>query len=197
MSVLIALAGWLWGGIPTADWIAARRGIDLRTSGSRNPGANNARRLGGTRLAATVLAAEMAKGGAAVGAGWWLAGTSGAVVAGISAALGNVLNPWRRLRGGQGLGITAGVLVAGAPLVWAAAVGVIAAVASLTRSTPLASVTAVSTGIAVAALDLPAPWGVDGPASLGLMVGVAVVILPKQIRHLLTARGRPGSPAPV
>ena len=60
-----AVIGFLIGTIPTATMIARRLGVDLLGGGSKNPGANNALRLGGRRLGAIVLGIEIAKGAAA------------------------------------------------------------------------------------------------------------------------------------
>ncbi len=62
MIALAALVGYLIGSMPTANVLAGLWGIDLRTSGSHNPGANNARRLGGPILALLVFVVEIGKG---------------------------------------------------------------------------------------------------------------------------------------
>lgn len=191
MIGVAALAGYVWGGLPTADWIAGARGLDLRMSGSGNPGANNARRVGGVRLALAVLVVEASKGAAAVGIGWLVAGSGGAAAAGVAATLGNVLNPWRGFRGGQGLGITGGVLIAAAPVMALTGITVIAVVAAVLRSAPIASIIALATAIGTAALDPAGPWGITAPETVWLGIGVAAVILPKQVRNLLTPRDHP------
>src|SRR5690606_25837333 len=115
--ILPVIIGYLLGCIPTAVWIARASGIDLRHQGSGNPGANNALRLGGRRLAALVLFTEMAKGAAAALRGGQLAGEEGMIAAGLGAAFGNLYNVFLRFKGGKGLGITAGVLLAAWPVV--------------------------------------------------------------------------------
>ena len=184
-----AVLSYLAGGLPTADWLAAAAGVDLRGAGSRNPGANNARRLGGWGLAARILAVEIAKGAAIVVTARSL-GTDGlALVAGAAAVAGNLFNPWRRLRGGQGLGITAGVTIALWPVVFVPAVLFIGLAARLFRAS--APATLLTIGIyALAAVvfqlrGLPNWWGVDPGAGLGWFgASVAVLIAPKQILRL-------------
>ena len=137
VTFVIALAaGYLIGGIPTADWTARRVGLDLRKAGSGNPGANNAMRIGGRRLGANILLLEITKGATAVFLGSLLAGDPGMVGAGIGAVNGNIHNPYRRFRGGQGLGITAGVLLGELPLTGAVGILVITVVVITTRSSP-------------------------------------------------------------
>lgn len=55
------MTGYLIGSLPTADWLGRAAGVDLRRDGSGNPGANNARTLGGLGLGVRVLAMEVTK----------------------------------------------------------------------------------------------------------------------------------------
>ncbi len=188
MIALTAVAGYLLGSIPTADWIGRAAGIDLRSDGSGNPGANNARRLGGARLAAAILIVEIGKGAVAVMAGIGLAGTAGGVVAGLGALAGNIYNIWYRFGGGQGLGISAGILLAGWPLYFPIALGVIGVVTALTRRTAKAALAAMAALIIGAVVSFtigyPSGWGVGDPASGFLALGMVVLITPKQIARL-------------
>ena len=189
--------GYLIGGIPTADGWARRSGIDLRAAGSANPGANNALRLGGRRLAAAVLASEIAKGALSVLLGALLAGDLGMALAGAGATAGNVLNPYRRFRGGQGLGISAGVLVAAVPIAGATGLAVVAFVVKVTRRTAPAALAAV-VAVVGSSVWLPVvPWGItDSGAATLLAVAIAAVVTPKQLIKLRRSdRSRPRAPA--
>jgi acyl phosphate:glycerol-3-phosphate acyltransferase len=178
------VVGYLIGGIPTADWLARRRGIDLRNDGSGNPGANNALRLGGRRLGAAVLAAEVGKGVVAVWIGG-LAGDIGVVAAGIGAVLGNVYNPYRGLRGGQGLGLAAGVLLGAAPIAAAAGILVIWVTVVVTRHAAVAALAALVAVVAGAVWGGSGPWGLtDTGHAVALAAGVSGVIAPKQLLKL-------------
>lgn len=188
MIVLTVLIGFAIGSLPTAGWVAGLSGIDLRAGGSGNPGANNARNLGGMKLAATVLILELIKGVGAVSIGVWLMGDLGGAAAGVAAIGGNILNPWYRFSGGQGLGITAGVLLGAWPTWLAPVLATIAVVAYVTRSAPKAALTAlaaVSLGLVVfATTEFPDAWGLDLPALVLLTAGVVALVSPKQIRSL-------------
>ena len=188
MSLAAALVGYLLGSLPTAAWIASVSGIDLRSEGSGNPGANNARRLGGTRLAAAILLVEIAKGGLAVAAGVALAGPGGGAAAGLGALAGNIYNVWYRLDGGQGLGISAGILIAAWPLYFPAVLAVIDAVVFATRSSARAALTAMvalAIGAAVSfTAGYPQGWGIGNPEVGMLALGMIVLITPKQIGKL-------------
>ncbi len=188
MILPAALVGYLLGSLPTAAWIASVGGIDLRSEGSGNPGANNARRLGGMRLAAAILLVEIAKGGLAVAAGVALAGPGGGAAAGLGALAGNIYNVWYRLDGGQGLGISAGILIAAWPLYFPAVLAVIGAVAFATRSSARAALTAMvalAIGAAVSfTAGYPQGWGIGNPEVGMLALGMIVLITPKQIGKL-------------
>jgi glycerol-3-phosphate acyltransferase PlsY len=171
--------------------------VDLRRGGSQNPGANNARRLGGNGLALLVLLVEMGKGAAAVSIGLLVAGETGAMLAGVSAVAGNVYNLWYRFRGGKGLGITGGVLLALWPTVFPLVVVTIALASALTRSTGIG--TLVTLGFLILAalawegVGLYNQWGLSDPGLLlQLVVGVCLMISP---RHWRDARRRLSSPA--
>jgi glycerol-3-phosphate acyltransferase PlsY len=189
---LATTVGYLLGSVPTAGWIGRASGIDLRSDGSRNPGANNARRLGGTRLAATILIVEIGKGVAVVVSGVALAGSAGAVAAGLGALAGNIYNVWYRFAGGQGLGISAGILLAAWPLYFPIALGVIALVTATTRRTAKAALAAMVALIIGAILSFtvgyPSGWGIGDPASGMLALGMVVLITPKQIAKLRSSR---------
>lgn len=188
MIALAAVAGYVLGSIPTAGWIGRMAGVDLRSDGSGNPGANNARRLGGTRLAAAILIVEIVKGAVAVIAGVALAGSAGGVAAGLGALAGNVYNIWYRFGGGQGLGISAGILLAAWPLFFPIALGVIGVVTALTRRTAkaaLAAMVALLVGAVVSfTVGYPAGWGLGDPESGFLALGMVALITPKQVARL-------------
>lgn len=185
MIWLAAIAGYALGSIPTAGWISAASGFDIRGDGSRNPGANNARQLGGIRLGATILLVEIVKGAGAVTLGHWLGGDTAAALAGVGAIGGNILNVWYGFSGGQGLGITAGVLLAAWPVWFGPIVGTIALGAYMTRSSSKAALMALSTAliglIVFIVFDMPRSWGVDDVSLTVLVVGVIGLIAPKQL----------------
>ncbi len=190
--MIALLIGYFGGGIPTADWLARIWGIDLRGGGSGNPGANNARRLGGAGLGATVLAVEVAKGAGIVAAVASVQGPGPSVIAGVAAVAGNVVSPYRRLRGGQGLAITLGVLLAAWPMMTPIVLVVIAAVAVATRRAPAAALSALGSllfgSAAWAVWDLPTPWGIESPMLGWLAIGLALAVGPKQLVNLIRDR---------
>jgi len=113
-----ALVGYLLGTTPSAD-LAARLAsggtIDLRTSGSGNPGGANAYTLLGPRWGAAVIGADIAKGTAASCLGRAVAGDTGGCVAGAAAVIGHCFPVWTGGRGGKGVGASVGQCLATFP----------------------------------------------------------------------------------
>jgi glycerol-3-phosphate acyltransferase PlsY len=111
-----AAIGYLLGTFPTADLIAKRHGsVDLRASGTGNPGTANAMQVLGTRAGAQVLAGDVAKGAAACAVGALVAGPVGAHVAGTSSVVGHCYPVWNGFRGGKGVATSVGQCLATFP----------------------------------------------------------------------------------
>lgn len=197
-AVLSLLVGVLVGSAPTAVWLGRLRGLDLRSQGSRNPGANNAFQLGGPALGSAVLATEVVKGMAAVWVGHRLAGGPGAASAGVGATVGNVYNLWYGLRGGKGLAITGGTVVAAWPaLAVILAVVIGAATTRLRHSGPTALLTlAVYVGVSLVGwlTPLPGRWAITEPHwMLTMAAAQTAAMAPKHYADLVRSTGRPGS----
>ena len=141
LAVLAVVAGYLVGAVSPATLLAARRGIDLRSVGSGNPGATNAGRALGRRVGVVVALLDVVKGllpAAAFGAVDHEAG----LLAGVAAVLGHVTSPFLRGRGGKGVATAAGAILGSHPL-WAPVVLLTwVAVLFVARWTALASVSA-------------------------------------------------------
>ncbi|MEX1125584.1 MAG: glycerol-3-phosphate acyltransferase [Acidimicrobiia bacterium] len=199
MVVAAALLGYLIGSLPTANALARLWGVNLLTSGSGNPGANNARRVGGLALSLSVLIVEVGKGMLAVVIGMSLAGDLGAVAAGVGAAAGNVYNVWYSFRGGKGLAIALGVLVAAWPTVVPLVLVILGVAAAFTRSTGIgALVTLVSLFVAALTwgwIGLGPAWGVADVTTL-LVLGVGIPSILWR-RHWADAMARLRAPAPL
>ena len=191
MILIALLGGYLIGSIPSAEWLGQLWGVDLRRDGSQNPGANNARRLGGMTLAAIVLAVEIIKGVGAVLIGFALAGDPGAAFAAVGAVTGNVYNVWYRFRGGKGLAISGGVLLALWPTVLVPVLAVLGASVLITWSSGRATLITVGLLIAMAvpwmSQGWPMAWGIEaGPLLLLVSIGLGVVLWQKHSQDSLS-----------
>ena len=150
--IVIAMAAYLLGSIPTGYLVARARGIDIRTVGSGNIGAANVFRILGKPAGILVLVVDGLKGFAACA---WLidfviqlfAVAPGQIenlriVAGICAVLGHNYTCWLKFKGGKGIATSAGVYFALAPLAAGIALGIWIIVFALGRYVSVASIAA-------------------------------------------------------
>ena len=124
--ILIIVAAYFLGSIPTGYLAARAKGIDIRTVGSGNIGATNAMRVLGKPAGITVLLVDALKGYAAVvwvcPAGLKLLHEPAAdvetlrILAGIAAVLGHNFTCWLKFKGGKGIATSGGAYLALAPL---------------------------------------------------------------------------------
>jgi acyl phosphate:glycerol-3-phosphate acyltransferase len=139
--IVIAVAAYLLGSIPTGYLIARARGIDIRAVGSGNIGATNVFRALGKPAGIFVLLMDALKGYVACLLGvlifiyFYSAYHTGlqntiavdttiadppmerfAILAGICAVLGHNYTCWLKFKGGKGIATSAGVYFALAPL---------------------------------------------------------------------------------
>lgn len=189
--VLAAICGYLIGSLPTANFIAHLMGIDLLGDGSGNPGTNNARKLGGYRVAVPILVVEVAKGALCVLVGQAIGGDVGAVVGGLAGIAGNVYSVWYRFRGGKGLAISAGVLLALWPPALVVMLVIIVVALLVSGSTGLAALTAIGALLILAVLwsrlGWPNAWGIEDLDLLPYFAVIgAVIVAPK---HFIDATG--------
>ncbi len=128
--ILVALAAYLLGSIPTGYLVARAKGVDIRTVGSGNIGATNVFRILGKPAGIFVLLVDALKGWVAVRMmSVWIVQTLSpndsvggtyllaAILAALFAVLGHNYTCWLRFKGGKGIATSAGVLVALVP--WA------------------------------------------------------------------------------
>jgi glycerol-3-phosphate acyltransferase PlsY len=126
--------GYLVGTFSTADWVARRAtggGVDLRASGSGNPGGANALKVLGAKAGATVMAGDIVKGAVACGVGAALAGPTGAHLAGTASVAGHCYPVWNGFRGGKGVAASVGQCLATFPAYFPIDVAVAASTASV------------------------------------------------------------------
>jgi glycerol-3-phosphate acyltransferase PlsY len=167
------LLTYLAAGVPFALVATTLAGgaIDVRTSGSGNPGATNVARLYGWRLGGLVMAADICKGlvpTALARVLWpdadpWLGGCIAVV-----AFLAHVFPIYLEFRGGKGVATAAGALVALTPVPTAIAAGVWALTLLISRKGSVAAL------IAAAVMVGATAWW--QPGFLPLVLGIALAI---------------------
>ena len=146
--LLAALAAYLIGSLSFAVIVSRAMGLaDPRTFGSGNPGATNVLRSGSKAAAVVTLALDAFKGWLPVMLIQWFGAAHGLgegaqALAGVAAFLGHLYPVFFRFAGGKGVATAAGVLLAFAPWLGAAALLTWLIVALLSRYASLASMVA-------------------------------------------------------
>jgi acyl phosphate:glycerol-3-phosphate acyltransferase len=175
--ILVVLAAYMLGSVPTGFLVAKARGVDIRTVGSGNIGATNVFRILGKPAGIFVLLADAAKGWLAVFvvakliSEWFYpaAGSTArewfAICAGVAAILGHNYTCWLYFKGGKGIATSAGVLTALVPGPLLIILSVWIIIFALTRYVSLASISA--------AFTLPfAAWAVGDSRTIILITAV-------------------------
>jgi glycerol-3-phosphate acyltransferase PlsY len=150
--IVIAVAAYLLGSIPTGYLVGRAKGIDIRAVGSGNIGATNVFRMVGKTAGVFALIVDGLKGYAACT--WlcdWVLTLPGSpatntelyrILAGIAAVLGHNFTCWLKFKGGKGIATSAGVYFALAPLAAGIALATWIVAAVLTRYVSIASIMA-------------------------------------------------------
>lgn len=140
--VVLCLLAYVLGTFPSAHIVARRQGLDITSSGSRNPGASNVGRLLGRRAGILVFVLDGAKGAIPALMGWALEGRGTGLAMGAAALVGHVVPVTRRGRGGKGVATAGGVCLALYTPVAVVALVVWLLVVKLARTASLASLAA-------------------------------------------------------
>lgn len=142
-EIILVVAAYLLGSIPTGLLLSRAFGIDIRTSGSGNIGATNVYRTLGKKVGIMTLVGDCLKGLIPVLAANYL-GVSEAVVAmtGMAAFLGHVYTLFLGFKGGKGVATALGVFLAVSPVAVLFSLGVFLLVVWKWRYVSLASITA-------------------------------------------------------
>jgi glycerol-3-phosphate acyltransferase PlsY len=179
-----ALLGYVIGMFPSADLVArfASRGeVDLRASGSGNPGGLNAARVLGRGWGVLVIVMDAAKGALAGFLGLAM-GDAAAYAAGTGVIAGHCWPVWNRFRGGKGVAAAGGSFFSVFPPMVPIDGLTTGAVAFLGRSSRLAIKVALVIWVVAAvvwwAADWPTWWGPE--PTIGLLVysvlGAAMIL---------------------
>ena len=154
---LIIPAGFIIGSIPFGILATKNKGVDLRTTGSKNIGATNVLRTAGKLPALLTLAGDVLKGIIPVMICNYIIGRTTADaelinaakdfwggVAGLSAIAGHIFSIFLSFKGGKGVATGLGVLIAYSPVTAGITLFIWIAVAVITRYSSLAAIAAVA-----------------------------------------------------
>lgn len=179
--------GYVIGTFPTASLVAHRASggtVDLRRSGSGNPGTANAIGVLGARAGAAVLVGDVGKGAAACVLGGLVGGPTGAHLAGTAAVAGHCYPVWTGFDGGKGVATSVGQCLATFPAYFPidAAVAVATATSSRWRQRAFAT-TVVSSVCWVFGSVLwwrrrwPNPWGPSASRALPIASAASTAMI--------------------
>ena len=192
--VLAAGVGYLLGSVSPAALIARLRRIDLRRSGSGNPGATNVLRSGNKAAAALTLLLDGIKGWLPVwavvsyGSTWGLAEGTLAMVA-LAAFAGHVWPVFFRFKGGKGVATAAGVLFGIDLWLGLATLATWLIVAFFTRYSSLAALAAAAFAPAYYFLGNRVVWYVDNRVLLAAVVMSGILVWRHQSNIAKLIRG--------
>lgn len=142
-EILLIIAAYLLGSIPTGLLLAKAAGVDIRSSGSGNIGATNVYRTLGRTVGVLTLVGDCLKGIVPVVAAASLGMNDNWIAAvGLAAFLGHVYTVFLRFKGGKGVATALGVFLAVAPAAVGAALLVFVAVVWKWRYISLGSISA-------------------------------------------------------
>src|SRR5215207_5595727 len=180
LYILLVLAGYILGSVPTGLLVGRAYGVDVRRVGSGNIGMANVLRSAGKSAAALTMLGDMLKGFMPVVAARLLTENEWVISAvALAAVAGHCWPIFLRFKGGKGVATGAGTSIALAPVVGLALFAVWWGVVFLSRYTSLgAIVTMVAGPVAFLLTGQPVPY------VLYTFVGSALVLW----RHRENAR---------
>jgi glycerol-3-phosphate acyltransferase PlsY len=178
--IVVAIAAYLLGSIPTGFLVGRVRGVDIRAVGSGNIGAANTFRAIGKTAGIFVLLIDALKGFLAVevcGSILKCFGTAEMdveihyrILAGIFAVLGHNYTCWLKFKGGKGVATMAGVYLALAPAAVGIAAGAFILAVAIWRYTSVGSM------LAAVVLTI-AVWFIEPPDMILRTVTIALSVL--------------------
>jgi glycerol-3-phosphate acyltransferase PlsY len=184
LTAAAALAGYLIGSFPTADLVtrlATRGAVDIRATGSGNPGGLNTMQSVGTAWGVLVILVDIVKGVIAGLVGWAIGDVAGAYAGATAGIVGHIFPVWSRFRGGKGVATSAGAVLAVFPIFFpvdaaaaaAGALGLRNAERAIWVTCPLWIVSAFVWWLA----DLPNLWGPEPTIGLPIFAVVSAVLI--------------------
>lgn len=152
-EVILVIAAYLIGSIPTAVWVSRGFfGVDIREYGSGNAGATNTFRVLGSRWGTLVMIVDILKGALAASLYYFIPQylsdsneiqrTNFQIGLGLTAVLGHIFPIWAGFKGGKGVATLFGMVLAIQPIVAVSCVGVFLLALYLTRYVSLSSILA-------------------------------------------------------
>lgn len=142
-EIMLVIAAYFLGSIPTGLLLGKAFGVDIRSTGSGNIGATNVYRTLGKKIGLLTLAGDCLKGLVPVLAMKYLGSSDlWIALAGLAAFLGHVFPVFLGFKGGKGVATALGVFLAVSPLAVLCSLMIFLLVVMKWRYVSLASITA-------------------------------------------------------
>ena len=175
--IVVSVAAYLCGSIPTGVLLTRRLGIDIRHTGSGNVGATNVARSAGKKIGLLTLLGDALKGLVPVVAVRLLGlGEVTLACTAVAALLGHMFSPFLQFSGGKGVATGFGVFLGMAPQAIFVALVAFIATFAVSRIVSLASI------VATAILPPLLMW-FSYPTShvwAGMIIAVLVIVRHKE-----------------
>jgi len=171
MFLVWIITAYLIGSIPFGLILTRIAGLgDIRKIGSGNIGATNVLRTGRKKLAIATLILDMAKGGVTVSVVEQISGKESAWACAVAVFFGHLYPVWLGFKGGKGVAVFFGILLALSWMLFFVAVGTWLTVAVAFRFSSLAALSA-TVAVPIAAQVL---FRMPQLALLSMMLGVFI-----------------------
>ncbi|GAA4126350.1 glycerol-3-phosphate 1-O-acyltransferase PlsY [Knoellia locipacati] len=194
VQILVALVAATFcfaiGGINPATIVGRRRGIEVSSVGSGNPGATNLGRVIGRKWGIAVGLLDVLKGFLPTFVVLRTLGTWVALLGGVACVLGHIYSPYLGGRGGKGVATSFGAILAVAP--WVALVAVVVFAVALPFVKRLGDASVLATGFLLVAgvvLTVRATTDIDRGTGVWLVV-MALLVLARHRRNIAIWAGR-------
>lgn len=178
--VMVAVVCFAIGGLSPATVVGRRRGVEVSSQGSGNPGATNLGRVLGRRWGIAVGVLDVLKGLVPTLVVLLTLGTWLALVAGAACVLGHIYSPYLGGRGGKGVATSLGAMLAVVP--WAALVGLAAFLLALPFVRRLGDASVIATTVLVT-IGVVLLVRADSTQERGVGAWLTLVALLVLVRH--------------
>lgn len=180
LAVAAVVVGYLIGTVPNAVLVtrlATRGRVDIRATGSGNPGGFNTIRSVGKVWGAVVILLDGGKAVLAALLGWLIAGDAGAYLGATAAIAGHVAPVWTGFRGGgKGVATAGGAILAVFPVFFPVELVVLLVAALLLRKAEPAMLVGMAAWVIGAVVWTLAGWGDGwGPGAGPGLIAASVV----------------------
>lgn len=150
--------------------LATRGQVDIRSTGSGNPGGFNTFREVGKVWGAVVILLDGFKALVASAFGWLIAGDAGAYAAATAVIAGHIAPVWNGFKGGKGVATGSGAILGVFPLYFPINLLVLAGSALTLRNSEramqIAAIVWIAASIVWVVTDWPNGWGPDPSAGV-------------------------------